>query len=87
MGASAAQILWLMNLKYLLIAGLAILIAVPLSIFFMKDWLGNFTYQIGISPVAYIITAIGVITLIGLTISMISMKTVKNNPARALRAE
>lgn len=87
MGASAAQILWLMNLKYLLIAGLAILVAVPLSIFFMKDWLGNFNYQIGISPVAYIITAVGVIALIGLTISMISMKTVKSNPANALRSE
>lgn len=87
MGASASQILWLMNFKYLLIAGVSLLIAVPVSVYFMKDWLSNFTYQIGIDPLAYVLTAIAVLFLIGFTITLISMKTVKSNPVNALRAE
>ena len=87
MGASASQILWLMNFKYLLIAGVSLLIAVPVSVYFMKDWLSNFTYQIGIDPLAYVLTAIAVLFLIGFTITLISMKTVKSNPVNALRSE
>ena len=87
MGASASQILWLMNFKYLLIAGVSLLIAVPVSVYFMKDWLSNFTYQIGIDPLAYVLTAVAVLFLIGFTITLISMKTVKSNPVNALRSE
>ena len=87
MGASASQILWLMNFKYLLIAGVSLLIAVPVSVYFMKDWLSNFTYQIGIDPLAYVLTAIAVLFLIGFTITLISMKTVKSNPVNALRSD
>ena len=87
MGASASQILWLMNFKYLLIAGVSLLIALPVSVYLMKDWLSNFTYQIGIDPLAYVLTAIAVLFLIGFTITLISMKTVKSNPVNALRSE
>lgn len=87
LGASAQHILWLMNFKYLLIAGLSLVLAIPASIYFMKDWLGNFTYQVGISPVVYAVTAIGVVLLIGATISLISIRTIKSNPAQNLRSE
>jgi putative ABC transport system permease protein len=87
MGASVSQILWLMNVKYLIISGIALLIAIPVSVFLMNDWLGNFSYQTGISPFAYAITAIGVLSLIGGTISIISLKTIKSNPANALRSD
>ncbi|WP_157716023.1 hypothetical protein [Roseivirga echinicomitans] len=49
----------------------------------MKDWLNNF----GIDPLAYVLTAIAVLFLIGFTITLISMKTVKSNPVNALRSE
>jgi putative ABC transport system permease protein len=87
MGASVSQILWLMNVKYLIISGIALLIAIPVSVFLMNDWLGNFSYQTGISPFAYAITAIGVLSLIGGTISIISLKTIKSNPANSLRSD
>ncbi len=87
LGASVRQILWLMNIKYLIVTGIAILVAVPLSIYFMQDWLGNFTYQSGISPFVYGITAVGVVALIALATSMISIRTVSQNPADNLRSE
>ena len=87
LGASAQQILWLMNVKYLFIAGMALIIAIPMSVYFMHDWLGNFTYQSGISPAVYGITAFGVILLIAATITLISIRTIKSNPAQALRSE
>ena len=87
LGASIRQILWLMNLKYLIIAVISIIIAVPVSVYFMKDWLGNFTYQAGISPLAYGLTALGVVGLIAATTSIISMKSITQNPAENLRMD
>tara|TARA_Y100000588_G_C13778592_1_gene721349 strand:- start:139 stop:702 length:564 start_codon:yes stop_codon:yes gene_type:complete len=87
LGASAKQILWLMNMKYLIIALVSLLLAVPVSFYFMQNWLGNFTYQAGISPLVYAFTAFGVVLLIGLTISLISVKVIRANPAQTLRSE
>ncbi|WP_422355268.1 FtsX-like permease family protein [Roseivirga pacifica] len=87
LGASARQILWLVNFKYLLIALLSLALAVPISIYLMKDWLSNFTYQAGISPLVYGLTALGVVLLIGMTISAISMRVIRANPAQTLRTE
>ena len=87
LGASAKQILWLMNMKYLIIAFVSLLLAVPVSFYFMQNWLGNFTYQAGISPLVYAFTAFGVVLLIGLTISLISVKVIRANPAQTLRSE
>ena len=87
LGASAKNILWLINLKYLLIAAIALLVAIPASVIFMRNWLSNFTYQAGISPLVYGVTSVGILMLIGLTISLISIKTIKANPANNLRSE
>ena len=87
LGASAKNILWLMNFKYLLIAGISLLMAIPVSVYLMEDWLGNFTYQAGISPVVYAVTSLGIVLLIGATISLISIRTIRSNPAQNLRSE
>lgn len=87
LGASAKNILWLMNFKYLIISGIALLLAVPLSVYYMKSWLGNFTYQVAINPLVYAATSIGIVLLIAATISLISVKTIKSNPAENLRSE
>ncbi|WP_420388317.1 ABC transporter permease [Roseivirga sp.] len=87
LGASISHILWLMNVKYMIITVIALMLAVPLSIYFIQTWLGNFTYQTAISPFVYSITAIGVVGLIAITISLISMGTIRSNPADSLRNE
>lgn len=87
LGASMAQILTLINGRFLIITGIATLIGIPTTWLLMSSWLGNFTYQNGISPFSFIITAAGLLVLIFVTISAIAIKTAKGNPSLALRNE
>lgn len=85
LGASAKQILWLVNLRYLIVSGVAMLVAIPISYIFMSQWMENFTYQNGINPLLFVFSALLLAALILSTISLISIKTVRSSPADALR--
>ena len=87
LGASIAQLLLLVNSRYLLIATIALIIGVPISYFSMSRWMDNFTYQQNIGALVFVLTALGVLALIFVTISCISLKTARSNPADALRVE
>lgn len=87
LGASVRQILMLINIRYVLITCLAMLVALPISYLSMSRWLENFTYQQGINPLIFVLTASSAVALIFMTISAISIKTVRSNPANALRSE
>lgn len=85
LGASVRQILWLVNIRYLIVSGIAVLVAIPVSYIFMNQWLENFTYQQGINPLLFVFSALLLAGLILATISLISIKTVRSSPAEALR--
>ncbi len=87
LGASVAQILLLLNLKYLKIAVVSLLVAIPSTYYFIAGWLNNFTYQTPMNPLIFLITATGILGTILLTISVLSLKTSRSNPTRALRYE
>ncbi len=87
LGASIKQILMLINVRYVMITCLAMLIALPVSFLSMTRWLENFTYQQAINPLIFVLTAAAAVALIFITISAISIKTVRSNPADALRNE
>lgn len=87
LGASISEILMLINVRYLLITSIAIIIAIPIAYLSMGSWLENFTYQQAINPLIFILTALATVMLIFITISTISIKTVRSNPANALRNE
>ncbi len=87
LGASIGQILVLINGRFLIITGIATVVGIPITWMLMRNWLGNFTYQNGISPLTFILTAIGLLALIFITISAIAIKTAKSNPSLALRSE
>ncbi len=87
LGASLSQILILVNTKYLILAGISLVVAIPVSYLLMAKWLDNFTYQNAINPFVFIATAIAALALIFFTISVIAIKTAKRNPAYSLRVE
>lgn len=87
LGASISQILWLLNIRYLIIATVAIFLAIPATLYFMGQWLNNFTFQAEISAFIFIITALGILLVIFLTISLISYRSSRSNPVKSLRYE
>ena len=87
MGASAAQIVLIMFREIFFLIVLAIVVAIPVSLYFINMWLGNFAYKTGISPVLLAATAIGAILVAFLTASYHSIKVAHTNPADNLRYE
>ncbi len=87
LGASANNILFLFSKEFLLLIGIAFLIATPLAYYFMHGWLQDFVYRVDISW--WIIALSGIIAVF-ISMATISFKAVKAalaNPVKSLRTE
>jgi len=87
LGASAQGIVALMCREFLVLIGLANLIAWPVAYFAVKDWLGNFAYRTQI-PAVFFIGALVTSLVIGLmTVIYKAIRAASANPVEALKHE
>ena len=87
MGASAADILLLLSREYIMLLGIAVLIAWPLAWFVISIFLQNFAYRIEIGLVPFILGGLIVLTIAALTVGYQAVKAATANPVEALRYE
>ncbi len=87
LGASVTTITTLLSKDFLKLVLIAIVIAVPVSWYFMGKWLADFAYRITISW--WMFAAAGSITLLIalLTVSYQAIKAARANPVKSLRTE
>lgn len=87
MGSSVKQVVMLLMSNFLLLVGIAALIALPLAWYFMREVLNNFAYRINISWY-YFITAILVSIIIAvLTILYQAYRAATANPVDSIKYE
>ncbi len=87
LGASDLDIVSLLSRQYLLIIGIAGMIASPLAWLIMQRWLQDFAYRISLGWQVFAI-AFGVSVLIAfMTVLFQGLKAASSNPAEVLRAE
>jgi putative ABC transport system permease protein len=87
LGATEISIVSLLTKEFLVLVGLASVLAWPIAYYTMSGWLDNFAYRIDLSPV-YFIASTGVAIVITLvTIAYQAMKAARANPIEALRYE
>ncbi len=87
LGASARDVVVLMTKSFALLVGLAFIIAIPVSYFGMDRWLQEFAYRIDLGPGLYLLTALLVLTIAGLTVGYQALRSALARPADALRYE
>ena len=87
MGASVAQITWLVSSEFLFIILLANLIAWPLAWYGMDSWLNGFAYRIPIGAGSFLIAGALAVLMATMTISFQSIKSAFANPVDSLRNE
>lgn len=87
LGASVQQVLVLMSKEFLLLVGLAFLVAIPAAWWGMNEWLKNFNYRIDIGIGVFLL--VGFITLIIalLTVGLNASAAALRNPVKTLRSE
>ncbi len=71
LGADEKTIIWDLSKKFLLIAAIAVLISIPISYYFMNEWLKDFAYRIEMPWFPY---ALSFVLLLFLTFAVVSIK-------------
>ena len=87
LGASVNQIVSTLSKEFIILVGVAMLLAAPVGWYFMSDWLDGYAYRIGLGALPFIVAG-GIALLIAfVTISMQTFKAAFSNPATRLRED
>ncbi|ASO06421.1 ABC transporter permease [Arenibacter algicola] len=87
LGASVRNITTLLSKDFLKLVLISIVLAVPISWYFMSKWLEDFAYRITISWWIFAIAGILALTIALLTVSYQAIKAAIVNPVKSLRTE
>ena len=87
LGSSIPGILRLIFGDFLVLIGIANLIAWPLSWYFLSRWLENYPYHVEMNWFFFVVATVIVIIIAFLTISYNTLKTARLNPAKILKYE
>lgn len=87
LGATATNIVTLLSKEFLLLVGIACVIAVPVAYVGMNRWLQDFAYRVEISPWLFVGASLLALTIALATISVQALRAARTDPATALRDE
>jgi len=87
LGASIPSIVYTLSEDFVKMVILSILIATPLSWFFMQKWLDNYSYRIDISIWVFVLVGFSAIVIALVTVSFQSIKAALMNPVKSLKSE
>ena len=87
LGASVANIVYLLSTKFTKLVIVAIIIAVPLAWFAINSWLKGFAYHIDVSWGIFGAASLLVLLIAWFTVSYESIKAAIANPVKSLRTE
>ncbi|MCK5029360.1 MAG: ABC transporter permease, partial [Bacteroidales bacterium] len=86
-GATEGTVVRLISKEFLILVSIAIVIAFPLSFYFMRDWLQQFVYRTNLGLFIFILAGLLTIAITFITISFQAWKAANTNPAESLRVE
>ncbi|MGW8122178.1 ABC transporter permease [Roseivirga echinicomitans] len=87
LGASMKQLILLLNKENGILVIIAFLIATPITVYVMQDWLSAFKYRINLQPTIFVMALVGFFVLNLLVTLLFSLKVSRANPADTLREE
>ena len=86
-GATTANLLFLLSKDFVKTVGLSIIIGMPITYFISKSWLQNFANRIDITWWLFVVPALFVLVLVILSIGAKTIKAAIANPIKSLRTE
>ncbi len=87
LGASVAQVWLLLSRDFILLVVVSCLVASPIALYFLKNWLQKYDYRITIGPGVFVLSAAAAILITLITISFQAIKAAIANPVKSLRSE
>jgi len=86
-GASEGTILRLISKDFLILVAIAIIIAFPVSYYFMSNWLENYVYRSTIGVPLFLIAGLLTLVITFATISFKAYQAAVMNPAESIKTE
>jgi putative ABC transport system permease protein len=87
MGASVNEIMAMMSNEFIRLVLIAFIIAVPVSLYGIHQWLENFAYKTPVNISIFILAGISALLIAVITVSFQSFKAASVNPVKSLRTE
>ncbi|MEQ6165808.1 FtsX-like permease family protein [Ekhidna sp. MALMAid0563] len=87
LGASTGSIWMIISNRFLILIGIAFFIGLPITYWFMSDWLESFVYRTSISIMLIILPVIGAIVLTLMAIAYQTIRATRVNPVECLKDE
>ncbi len=87
MGASVTNIVQMLTTDFIKLIAIAFAIAVPISYYFMNEWLQTFSFHVKMSVWIFIIAGAASFLVAWLTVGFESVKAALSNPVNSLRNE
>jgi putative ABC transport system permease protein len=87
LGATTTNIVYLFSKEFIVLIGIAFVIASPIAWYFMHQWLQDYVYRIDISWWIFILGGFASIVIALLTVSFKAIKAALANPVKSLRTE
>lgn len=87
LGASVPSLLILLNKDFIKLIGIAFVLAVPVSWYFMQEWLRSFAYSIEMNGSVIFITILATLAVVTVTVSWQSIKAATMKPVDTLQTE
>jgi ABC-type antimicrobial peptide transport system permease subunit len=87
LGASVPNLVSMLAKDFIILVGIAIVIAVPLAYWGIHKWLQDFAFRINIGWTAFLIAGVAAILIALITVSFQAIRAAITNPAKSLRTE
>ena len=85
-GTTDWLVVWLLLKEFLILVGIAVLIAWPISYFIMENWLRSFPYRMDMSLFVYLDTALIAFLVTLITVSYHTLRAAFKEPTEALQS-
>ena len=87
LGASAMDILVLLNRPFTWLVVIANLIGAPIAYYFMQSWLADFAYRTNVGILLFVLVGLMALAIAWLAVSWQAIRATRLNPVEALRYE
>jgi putative ABC transport system permease protein len=87
LGASIREVILVVSRQIILLMGISVMLAWIVAYLFMQNWLQDFPYNIGFKPWIYIAAASAAMFISLATVSYLSYRAARANPANILHHE
>ena len=87
LGAGVPQLVYLLSMEFIILVGIAIVIAAPLAGWGVHLWLQNFAYRTSMPWWIFVLAGLAAIVIALLTVSLQTIRAAMANPVKSLRTE